>query len=331
MATPTDTKATRQSVLVSMAVNFAETIALGVVAWLSGSVALRAQTAANLADVAVEVFLLIGVLNSAREPDETHPLGYGGERFYWALFAALGIFAGGGGLAIESALRSALHPTHVDSYPLTYTVLATTAVLDLFALVATLRPVRRQAATLGMSLSAYMRRSTDPAAITVVVAGACAVIGCAIAAVGLALSQITKSVMPDTVAGALIGVLLFCASVFLLRSNRQLLTGRGVPQPMVIEMRKIVRAQEGVVDVPDLFAVVVGPSSLIVDGDVTFADDLDVPAVEQAILRAAAALRERWPSIEYVYLTPVAERRLRRRSQPVAHRVRGKAAHAKGS
>jgi len=41
-----------------------------------------------------------------------------------------------------------------------------------------------------------------------------------------------------------------------------------------------------VVAVPDLFAIVVGPSSLVVDGDVIFAHDLDAPAVEQIICTA---------------------------------------------
>ena len=77
-------------------------------------------------------------------------------------------------------------------------------------------------------------------------------------------------------------------------------------------MSRVVAAQAGVVDVPDLFAVVIGPSSLIVDGDVTFADDLDVPAVEKTIMRCAAALRQRWPAVEYVYLTPVSKARPRR-------------------
>ena len=94
---------TRLGVLVSFAVDCAETLGLGAAAWVSGSVALRAQTAASAADVAVQVFLLIGVLRSVRPPDETHPLGYGRERFYWSLFAALGIFVGGGGLGLDES------------------------------------------------------------------------------------------------------------------------------------------------------------------------------------------------------------------------------------
>jgi Cation efflux family len=77
---------TRRSVLV---VDCAETLGLGVAAGVTGSVALRAQTAVNAADVAVQVFLLIGVLSSARPPDQAHPLGYGRERFFRSLLAAL--------------------------------------------------------------------------------------------------------------------------------------------------------------------------------------------------------------------------------------------------
>lgn len=108
---------TRRSVLVSFAVSCAETLGLAAAAWVTGSAALRAQTAASAADVAVQVFLLIGVLSSVRPPDETHPLGYGRERFFWSLFAALGIFVGGGVLGIDEAVRSALHPAAVRSYP----------------------------------------------------------------------------------------------------------------------------------------------------------------------------------------------------------------------
>ena len=297
--------------LVSFAVNCAQTLALGIAASVTGSVALRAQTAANAAEVAVGVFLLIGVLSSARPPDETHPLGYGREGFFWSLLAALGILIGGGGLALDEAVRSALHPSSVDNYPLAYSVLASTVALDMFSLAVALRTLRAQAAKRGISPRAHLRRNTDPATTTVALSGGCAVIGGVAAAIALLVSQATGSVTPETVASAFIGLLLLGASVVLLRTNRELLSGRGVSPAMLREMRQIVAGQPEVVDVPDLFAVVVGPSTLIVNGDVTFADELDVPAVEDAIMRSAAALRERWPAIEYVYLTPVPKARPR--------------------
>jgi divalent metal cation (Fe/Co/Zn/Cd) transporter len=263
--------------------------------------------------MAVVAFLLIGVLSGSRPADEAHPLGYGRERFFWSLFAALGIFAGGAGLALEGAVSSALDPAPLDHFAIAYVVLAATIALDVGALVVALRPIRREASGRGISLRAQARRSTDPTAMTVVLGGACAVVGAAAAAVGLVATQLSGSVLPDILAGTFIGLMLIVASVILLQANRALLLGRGVPVSMLREMSRVVAVQHGVVDVPDLFAVVVGPSSLIVDGDVVFADDLTVPGLEQAIARATAALRERWPSIDFVYLTPVPQARTRRR------------------
>jgi divalent metal cation (Fe/Co/Zn/Cd) transporter len=91
-----------------------------------------------------------------------------------------------------------------------------------------------------------------------------------------------------------------------------LLTGRGLPAEQILRMRRVVGAQAGVESVPDLFAIVIGPATLIVNSDVVFSDGLDVPAVESAIVSAAAALRRQWPSIAYVYLNPVAAARSRR-------------------
>jgi cation diffusion facilitator family transporter len=289
-----------------------ETVALAAVSWATGSVALVAQTAANSADVAVGVLLLVGVYSSGRRPDETHPVGYGRERYFWSLFASLGILVGGGGLAVEGAVRTAFNPSPTHSASIGYIVVAAVLLMDGLALNVAARPLRQAAADHGVSLWTHLSRSTDSAAVTVVVSGSCAVVGGVVAALGLGLGQLTGSPLPETLASAVIGVTLLVASVLLLRTNRELIAGRGVSPAVRREMREIVREQDGVVDVPDLFAVVVGPSSLIVDGDVIFEDTLSVSEVEESIIRSTAALRERWPSMHYVYLTPVPAARPRR-------------------
>ena len=310
---------TRRGVVAALATGLVETLLLGLAAAVSGSVALRSQVAASASDVAVQVFLLIGVLSSERPSDQAHPLGYGQERFFWSFLAALGIFVGGGGFALEEAIAAALHPSLPTHYLISYLTLGANGVLDTAALETTLRPLREQAAHRRLSLAALVRRSTDSAVTTTVVGGACGVIGGAIAIAGLALTQAAASALPETVASMLIGLMLLSASALLLHRNRQLLLGRGVPLAVVREMRLSIEAQSGVLDVPDLFAVVIGPASLIVNGDVTFADELDVSAVEEAILRSAAALRAGWSSVDYVYLTPVSQARSQRdgpRSRP---------------
>jgi cation diffusion facilitator family transporter len=315
MSEDTGDETKKIGVITALAVNCIEVAGLGIAAWITGSTALRAETAVNVAEVLVVVFLLLGVLKSAREPDERHPLGHGRERFFWSLFAALGLFFGGGGLAIDEAVQSAFHPTHVQSYALAYIVLASTAVLDAYSLVIGLRPFLDQASRRNFSPREYLRRSTDPASVTVIVAGSCAVLGAIVAAAGLLATQLSKSSTPDTIASAVIGLLLIAASGFLLQINRDLIGGRGVSPATLRAMRSVVASQAGVKEVSDLFAVVVGPMSLVVDGNVIFQDDLSVAVVEQTIERTNEELRRRWPMIQHIYLTPVpAQPRLTPRS-----------------
>jgi divalent metal cation (Fe/Co/Zn/Cd) transporter len=117
---------------------------------------MRSQAAGAAGDVAVQVFLLIGVLSSTRPADEDHPLGYGRERFFWSFVAALGIFIGGGGFALQAALQAAVHPVTPTHYTIAYAVLAFALALDALATETELRPLRRKARRRGLSLRALL-------------------------------------------------------------------------------------------------------------------------------------------------------------------------------
>lgn len=313
----------RRSVLVGLTVAVAQTAALAVAADATRSAALRTQTVTNLADVAVGVFLLLGVLRSARPPDAEHPLGWGRERFFWSFIAAAGIFVGGVGAAAAETVQAALHPEPAGSYLVGYLVLAVVIGLDAVAVVTGLGPMRRRAARRKISLVALLWHGTDPAVTTAFLGSAAGLLGGVIAAAGLAAREIADRPSIDVIASAAIGLVLLATSAALLHTSRELLTGRGVSLGMTDAMRAVVSGQLGIIAVPDIFAVVVGPGSLIVDGDVVFDDALDVPRVEAAIVAAAAALRWRWPAIIYVYLNPVAAHRSRRRTdEPVDGQLR---------
>ena len=302
----------RRTVRVGLYVSIAQTAALAVAAGLTGSTALKTQTATGLADVAGGVFLLIGVISSGRAADDRHPLGYGKERFFWSFVAAVGVFLGGFGAAVVETVQAALHPESTRYHLIGYATLAVIIGLDGVALAVGLRPLLARARQRHLSTVRLLWHGTDPAATTVVLTSAAGVVGGVLAAAGLASTQLTGRSVGDVLASALIGVVLLATSVVLLHTNRELLTGRGVSSADIAQMRDLVQRQPGVQGVPDIFAVVVGPATLIVDGDVIFDDALDVPAVEDVIVHAAAALRTVWPAIAYVYLNPVAAPRPRR-------------------
>src|SRR5919201_3516483 len=87
------------SVMAALAANTAIAAAKGTAAALTGSPALLAETLHTIADAGNEVLLWIALRRSRRAADESHPFGYGPERYYWALLAAVGMFVIGGAIS----------------------------------------------------------------------------------------------------------------------------------------------------------------------------------------------------------------------------------------
>src|SRR4051794_36425417 len=88
------------TVVVAIVANLGIAIAKGVAGALSGSAAMLSESAHSLADTTNEVMLLVAVKRSDRPADDRHPFGYGRERYFWTLLAAVGIFVGGGAFAV---------------------------------------------------------------------------------------------------------------------------------------------------------------------------------------------------------------------------------------
>src|ERR671938_904358 len=98
------------SVLAALAANATIAVAKGTAAALTGSPALLAETLHTVADAGNEVFLYVAIRRSRQPADASHPFGYGPERYYWALLAAIGMFLIGGAVSIADGVRSLLAP-----------------------------------------------------------------------------------------------------------------------------------------------------------------------------------------------------------------------------
>src|SRR6201995_3374327 len=99
---------------VALAANLTIAAAKGTAAVLTGSPALLAETLHTVADAGNEVLLYIAIRRSRQPADSTHPFGYGPERYYWALLAAIGMFLVGGAVSIWNGVRALVHPPELE-------------------------------------------------------------------------------------------------------------------------------------------------------------------------------------------------------------------------
>jgi cation diffusion facilitator family transporter len=93
----------RTTVAVALGVNVAVTITKITAGVIGGSTAMLAEGAHSVSDTVNELFLVVSVRRSERPADDLHPFGYGAERFFRSLIAAVGIFVAGGGFSLFEA------------------------------------------------------------------------------------------------------------------------------------------------------------------------------------------------------------------------------------
>src|SRR3712207_5486069 len=170
-----------RSILAALAANTMIAIAKGTAAVLTGSPALLAETLHTTADAGNEVFLWIAVRRSAREADPSHPFGYGPERYYWALIAAIGMFVVGGALSIWEGIQALIDPPELATFWVGVAVLTIALVLDSASRVVAARTLRAQAARRGTSVRELLAESADPTVVTVYLEDTIDVLGAALA------------------------------------------------------------------------------------------------------------------------------------------------------
>src|SRR3954469_19720291 len=293
------------SVLAALAANTTIAIAKGTAAVLPGSPALLAETLHTTADAGNEVFLWIAVRRSRHAPDASHPFGYGPERYYWALIAAIGMFLIGGALSVWEGINALFHPRPLEDFWVGVAVLVVALVLDGLSRVVAVRTLRRQAAARHVSVGQLLRESPDPTVVTVYLEDSIDVAGAALALLALVLHRVTGSALPDALATLAIGLMLGYVALKLTGRNRRLLTNQAVPERYVQALRRRLVQVPGISGVASLQAVYLGPGEVLVTADVTFERCQDAEDVAAAIDRARTDIAREVPAIARLQLTPV--------------------------
>ncbi|BFO18946.1 hypothetical protein SHKM778_53340 [Streptomyces sp. KM77-8] len=175
--------------LVALAANLVIAAAKAVGGLLAASPALLSEAAHSVADSLNEVFLLAALHRSRRPADRRHPFGYGKERFFWSLLAAVGIFVMGGCFSFYQgveALRNGADETR-SGYVAGLIVLAVALLAEGGSLLRALYQVREQ--------GGRVRDLRDPALRTVVAEDGTACLGVTLAMAGMALHMVTGDVV----------------------------------------------------------------------------------------------------------------------------------------
>ncbi len=287
-------------VYAAIAGNLAIAITKYVAAAMTGSSAMLSEGVHSTVDTGNGLLLLLGIHLSRRPADEQHPFGYGGELYFWSLIVAVLIFGVGGGISMYEGVRHLLHPVEVKSVTVSYIVLGIAVVFEgitwMVAWHGFSRTLRNE------SVWESIRHSKDPTTFMVLFEDSAALLGLAVAFVGLFLSQTFESPYFDGAASLLIGLILATVASVLIYETRGLLIGESAAPATVKDIRSIINSDKVVDQSGDPLTLHLGADRILVAVDIAFRDGLSTDEVAKAIERLENGIRQQHPRVKQIFL-----------------------------
>lgn len=273
-----------------------------VASYFTGSAAMLSEGIHSVVDSFNGVLLLYGIKRSRKEPDEKHPFGYGKEVYFWSFIVAMFIFALGGGMAIYEGVMHIVHPhgSNPDMRLWNYGVLIGALGLESVSFFVAFREFRKSIN--GKGIISALRQSKDAATFAVLLEDTAALVGLAVALIGVTLSDVLQMPIIDGFTSIAIGIILCLVAVFLARETKGLLVGESASIDDLDVIHNILISNKNVISYSNINTMHLGPDTVLLAVKVDFADEMSNPAVEAEIVAIENNIKDRLNHISKIYI-----------------------------
>jgi cation diffusion facilitator family transporter len=289
-----------KAVIAAVVGNLAISVAKFIVAGLSGSAAMLSEAIHSLVDTGNDGLMLYGIRRSAKPPDVYHPFGYGHELYFWTLVVGVLIFGLGGGISIVTGVLHVVNERAAEASVWNYAVLAVAGVFEGISWYFGLRAFRKEQS--GRGVVETIKASKDPTTFSVLLEDSAALIGLALAFLGIYLGNLLEMPWLDGASSIAIGILLCAIALVMVYESKGLLVGEGVGRDTAQRLRELIGSDAAVERVGKLATMYLGPEDVMLAVEIRFHSDNSLEDIRQAIARITHAIRERHPRVRHVFL-----------------------------
>lgn len=269
---------------------------------ISGSSSMLTEGVHSLVDSGNQLLLLYGQARARRPADAFHPFGYGRELYFWAFVVAILIFAIGAGVSLYEGWRHIADPEPLRDPTINYIVLGIAALLEGTSWAIAVREFNGGRGGLGWWTA--VKRSKDPAGFIVLFEDSAALLGLAIAAIGIWASHWTGDPRLDGYASMAIGGILAAVAVLLAREAKGLLIGESADADLVGAIWDLLERRPQITAVNHVRTIHTAPEAVFVAVSADFDDDLLMGEAESLIEIMEAELKAADSRITSIYIRP---------------------------
>jgi cation diffusion facilitator family transporter len=289
-------------ILQSLAVNVAIAIGKGIAALFTGSGAMLAEAIHSSADCSNQLLLLLGVKQSSKPADDSHPLGYGRALYFWSFLVALLLFSGGGVFSIYEGFHKLAHPEPVEHVEIGLVILAVSLLLEGGSTISNIREMGRRRGK--KPFFKYLQDTKDSDLVVIFGENAAASLGLAAAIIALLAAWVTGNADYDAMGSIAIGAILVAVALFLAVEISSLLVGERADESIEQAAKAIAAEQPGIVEILRIITLQQGPGEVIIAAKVRVDPGLGADDVCLAINAFEAELQKRCPEVRWSFVEP---------------------------
>ena len=290
------------AVWAALAGNLAVAAAKFIAAAVTGSAAMLSEAVHSLVDTVNELMLLYGISRSTRPADQSHPLGYAREVYFWSFVVALSIFTVGAGVSAYEGVHRLQNPGPIDHPAVVFIVLGVSMAFESASWMVGVRAFRD--GTQHLSWWQAFRRSKDPPAFIVVFEDSAAVLGLIAAAAGSAATVLTGDSRWDGLASIFIALLLTGVAALLAQESKDLLIGERADPELSNAIIRIASKMAGVCSANSVVTVQLAPRNVVATLSLDFFDTMRAPDIERAVAELEDSIRREHPEVSALFVKP---------------------------
>jgi cation diffusion facilitator family transporter len=266
-------------------------------AW-SGSAAMLSEAVHSAVDTGEGMLLMLGVRLGRRPRDAAHPFGYRKVLYRWSLVAGVAIFAAGAALSIYEGVRRLRHPGEPLGWQVNLFVIAVAAIFEGAYFFVSWRKLRRPRDAHGTAAG----DGEDRAAFVALIEDGAALLGLALAALGIVLTRLTGIYFYDAGAAIAIGCVLAFVAIVLARETREMTAGAGAGDDVVQSIRASAESTPGLTAVNRILTMQIGPRRILVALDVALEQGLTDQDLGRTLRRLEEKIRRAHPVVRHIYV-----------------------------
>jgi cation diffusion facilitator family transporter len=288
----------KKAVIFALGGNISIALIKYIVAFVTGSAAMLAESIHSTADCLNQVFLLIGNKKARQSPTEEHSFGFSREVFFWSLMVAVLLFFVGGFFSVYEGIKKMVHPEHIENIRWIFIVLILSILIEAKSFSVAYTEFRKQGkGRFFRSISA----STDVNLVVILLEDFAALVGLVIVLISTICAWLVHPVF-DAIGSLLVGLLLIIISVVLITEVKKFIIGESLSREKRNKIKNIVKSCQIVTHINRFQSMVTGNNRFLVLLSVDVENSTTAYKIEDAIDKMKRDIRKQLDGEVDIYI-----------------------------